>query len=291
MTKRDHTAIKAPIDIYVAGIPCQPFSRSGVHGGIDDSRGQLFFHVAAFLTSNRPEPFVIENVSSLVTDHAETFECMLTILRNITGEDKQTGFYSVAWKILHTSEHGLPQHRERVFIVGTKKAAMQFPFAWPHPTKMRSLTSILGLPQDPAAEAPQLNNTNLKNLLAITDSYKDKGNRLIEVENICNIGGASPHIMENMCPCLTKTRCSSQGYYSFSQTRSLSVYDMCRLQGVPAKDIAGWSNIVSKSQIGGIIGNAIPICLMERLLREVLISTGWAVHADRWADAKAVSLE
>ena len=289
LTKRDHLAIHAKIDLYVAGIPCQPFSRQGLHLGIRDQRGIIFFHVLAFLTSNEPEAFVIENVASLVTDHAETFRAMIAMLSDIGDGHAKT--YTVSWKILHTNEHGLPQHRERVFVIGIKTTSMVQPFTWPTTTKMRSLTSIFDLaPKLPSAHEHKFNATNLKNLLAITERYKDKANKLLEVENVCNIGGSSPHIMENMCPCLTKSRASQRAYYSFSRQRSLTIQDMCRLQGVPAMDIKGWDSVVTDAQIGGIIGNAIPVCLMERVLHATLSSLGHFVEPDRWLSADTVPL-
>lgn len=289
LTKRDHTAIHAKIDLYVAGIPCQPFSRQGLHLGIQDNRGSIFFHVLAFLTSNKPEAFVIENVASLVTDHAETFRAMVAVLNDI--EDGHAKTYTVSWKILHTNEHGLPQHRERVFIIGIKTTSMVKPFTWPTTTEMRSLTSILDLaPNLPLADEHKFSVTKLKNLLAITERYKNNANMLLKDENVCNIGGSSPHIMVNMCPCLTKSRASQRGYYSFSRQRSLTIEDMCRLQGVPAKDIKGWGSVVTDAQIGGIIGNAIPVCVMERVLHAILSSLGHCPGPDRWQSADTVPL-
>ena len=289
LTKRNNSKIDKTIDLYVAGFPCQPFSRNGNMQGTEDCRGQIFFHIVDFLTKNKPEAFVLENVAALVTDFGETFPMMLELLNGIRGGHAKT--YSVSWKILHCNEHGLPQHRERVIIVGLKNNKIVNPFEWPTPTKMRSLKSIFDLPT-PADEPapPELNNTNLKNLTSIMEKFKEAPQKLSATENVANIGGSSPHIMMNMCPCLTKQRAASRAYFSLSRQRSLTLADMARLQGVPAQDIEGWDSVVSAPQLGGIIGNAIPICLMERVLHSVLKSLGHPVGRDRWLSAAEVPL-
>ena len=291
LTIRDNTTIATGIDLYCAGFPCQPFSRSGIMKGTRDDRGHIFFHIADFLGSNKPEAFVLENVASLVTDFSETFTAMVSMISDIKDARGHAKTYTVFWKILHANEHGLPQHRERVFIIGLKTKSIMQPFRWPTPTRMRSLKSIFDL--GPAAyepDPPTLNPTNLKNLMAIMEQYKATPSKLAQTENVANVGGSTAHIMMNMCPCLTKQRSASRAYYSISRRRSLTLADMSRLQGVAAKDIEGWESVVSGPQLGGIIGNAIPICVMERVIRAVLTSLGHPVGPDRWLSAAEVPL-
>ncbi|MFW5434333.1 DNA (cytosine-5-)-methyltransferase [Paenibacillus apiarius] len=102
-------------DILVAGFPCQAFSIAGYRKGFDDTRGTLFFEVARVLQEKQPNAFILENVKGLVGhDSGRTFRRMLDVLESLG--------YKVQHTVLNSSIHGgLPHHRERVFIVGTRR--------------------------------------------------------------------------------------------------------------------------------------------------------------------------
>ncbi len=96
----------------LAGFPCQAFSIAGKRRGFIDTRGTLFFDVARILKDKRPKYFVLENVKGLLNhDNGKTFQTILRILSNI-------GIYSIEWALLNSKFFGVPQNRERVFIVG-----------------------------------------------------------------------------------------------------------------------------------------------------------------------------
>ena len=98
-------------DLLVAGFPCQPFSTAGGRLGFDDERGTLFFDIARILQHARPRHFILENVSGLLGhDSGETFKAIIRILSGL-------GFVC-EWQVLDCQDHGLPQSRERIFIVG-----------------------------------------------------------------------------------------------------------------------------------------------------------------------------
>ena len=110
-------------DILVAGFPCQPFSIAGVskknalgrpHGFLCETQGTLFFEVARLLEAHRPSAFVLENVKNLVNhDKGNTFRVILRTLREELG-------YSVQYRVID-AKGWVPQHRERIFIVGFQK--------------------------------------------------------------------------------------------------------------------------------------------------------------------------
>lgn len=90
---------------------CQAFSISGKRGGFNDTRGTLFFEVARILRDKRPRYFVLENVKGLLShDSGKTFQTILRVLA-------EAG-YGVSWSIHNTKDYGLPQNRERVYIIG-----------------------------------------------------------------------------------------------------------------------------------------------------------------------------
>ncbi len=111
----DITKIKAEelpdFDLLVGGFPCQSFSIAGKRRGFADTRGTLFFDLARILRAKQPRLFLFENVKGLLShDDGRTFK---TIIATIT----ELG-YDCQWQVLNSKNHGVPQNRERIFIVG-----------------------------------------------------------------------------------------------------------------------------------------------------------------------------
>lgn len=131
ITKRNHSKIPK-LDLYVAGFPCQSFSIAGKQKGFDDVRGTLFFNVADFIKINQPECFILENVKGLLShDKGKTFQTIIDLLSNgggtVNGQMSLDFFedglgYHINYQVLNTKEHGIPQNRERIFIVGFKES-------------------------------------------------------------------------------------------------------------------------------------------------------------------------
>jgi DNA (cytosine-5)-methyltransferase 1 len=106
-------------DVLLGGFPCQPFSISGKKLGFEDTRGTLFFDVCRIINEKKPKVIVLENVQHLVHhDNKKTFK---TIIKSLEGLG-----YNLNYKILNTNEFGLPQNRERIFIIGTKNGSFDF---------------------------------------------------------------------------------------------------------------------------------------------------------------------
>ena len=129
ITKRDHTEVEQ-LDLYVAGFPCQSFSIAGQRKGFDEARGTLFFDVAEFIRINQPKCFILENVKGLLShDKGRTYQTITDILTNgggtLNGQisidlfDDGLGYHVYA-QVLNTKNYGIPQNRERIFIVGFK---------------------------------------------------------------------------------------------------------------------------------------------------------------------------
>lgn len=98
-------------DFLVAGFPCQAFSIAGRQKGFDDTRGTLFFDVARILKEKQPKYFLLENVKNLVShDGGKTFKTIIATLDEVG--------YTIDFTIINSLEAGLPQNRERTYIVG-----------------------------------------------------------------------------------------------------------------------------------------------------------------------------
>ncbi len=109
-------------DLLLAGFPCQAFSHAGLKKGFEDTRGTLFFDIASILKIHKPKAFLLENVKGLKShDGGHTFNTIIDTLNDI-------GYRTIEHQVLNAREFGLPQNRERVFIVGFwKKKEFNFP--------------------------------------------------------------------------------------------------------------------------------------------------------------------
>jgi len=149
ITTRDYKEVPK-LDLYVAGFPCQSFSLAGKRKGFDETRGTLFFNVAEFIKINQPECFILENVKGLLShDSGKTFQTITDVLTNGGGTlNGQMGMdsiedglgYHVYTKVLNTKDYGIPQNRERIFIVGFKNwREFRFPKELPLELKLKDI--------------------------------------------------------------------------------------------------------------------------------------------------------
>jgi DNA (cytosine-5)-methyltransferase 1 len=97
----------------VGGVPCQPWSVAGLLQGFNDPRGKLWFDVFRLVKQSQPKSFIFENVSGLANPKNQAN--LALIIHNL----EESG-YCVKWKILNAYDFGLPQNRERIFIVGVR---------------------------------------------------------------------------------------------------------------------------------------------------------------------------
>ena len=118
-------------DILVGGFPCQAFSIAGKRGGFNDTRGTLFFNVAKIIKAKQPKAFFLENVKGL-TNHkgGKTLATILNVLRN------DLGYIVPEPQIMNAKNFGVPQNRERIFIVGFRAdlGIKEEDFSYPEPT-------------------------------------------------------------------------------------------------------------------------------------------------------------
>ena len=111
-------------DLLVGGFPCQAFSIAGKRRGFEDTRGTLFFDIARILQAKHPRLFVLENVKGLLShDNGGTFKVIISTLTELG--------YDLQWQVLNSKNHGVPQNRERIFIIGHLRGTSRpqvFPF-------------------------------------------------------------------------------------------------------------------------------------------------------------------
>ena len=117
-------------DVLCAGFPCQAFSIAGHRGGFSDTRGTLFFDVAEIIKKHKPTAIFLENVKGLRShDKGRTLATILSVLRN------DLGYFVPDPQIMNAKHFGVPQNRERIYIVGFLNEADANKFKYPAPLK------------------------------------------------------------------------------------------------------------------------------------------------------------
>ncbi|MBR4344165.1 MAG: DNA cytosine methyltransferase [Lachnospiraceae bacterium] len=158
-------------DILLGGFPCQPFSQAGLHKGFSDTRGTLFFNIEEIIRIKRPKAFLLENVKQLKGhDHGRTYKVIEEHLKALD--------YTVTAKVLRAGDFGVPQNRERIYIVGFDRNYFGLPedyeFEFPVPPKTPTrLGDILEKKVDPKYTISQrLYDGHLRR----KEEHKQKGN-------------------------------------------------------------------------------------------------------------------
>ncbi len=129
----DATKYRGMVDLFVAGVCCQPWSKSGKLEGWEDPRGKLFKEFVRVICECQPKVWIFENVDNIVrctnTIDGEEQRSWPFLLNQMTDMFKAAGLdYDLHWHILDASDYGIPQHRERLFCIGfLKKTDFLFP--------------------------------------------------------------------------------------------------------------------------------------------------------------------
>jgi DNA (cytosine-5)-methyltransferase 1 len=258
-------------DLLTAGFPCQPFSIAGFRKGFEDVRGTLFFDIYRILNEKRPKVFVLENVKGLINhDKGNTFRTMLNYLaKSINGKPNSDKFednlgYDVYWKILNASDFGVPQNRERVFIVGFRDKVSKFEF----PTfkgKKKTLIDILD------------DNPDVKELSKMSKGYVQKYlKQHVKFNEIKNLDylvayeirkSRTNFRFDNLSPCLT-TKMGTGGNnvpYLVNQDRFFTLKECLKIQGFPEsfKLTKSYSHALMQ------IGNSVSVPVVKHLAKRI----------------------
>jgi len=292
LTERDN-AKAAKADLYVAGFPCQPFSVSGLQQGFKDQagRGNIFFKVLEYLKLKSPKVFVLENVKGLKQiDGGKYFEAIQRALKDLNT-------YNVYTEILNTRDHGVPQCRGRLYIVGIKKSCDKKTFTFPESLERVPIEGFLDKQKTkPTAADPYLPpkykgtvTVSRRNVLLAHKAIKAKGhdpfteNWLVD----CDSSTHRSQWMKDYSPCFTCRR--AKGHWITSRGRRMNTTEMLRLHGMNTT-AEGFVQAVSDVHLGIQLGNAMSCNVLERLFVRLLPAAGLApahrLH-DRWVPRAA----
>lgn len=123
-------------EILIAGFPCQTFSIVGKRAGFQDERGQIIYHLKNILVNKNIPYFIFENVKGLVNhDKGKTLNTIIKLLKNAG--------YEISYKVLNSIDYGVPQLRERIYIVGIRQDLYNKPFIFPAPVNHIGIKNFL----------------------------------------------------------------------------------------------------------------------------------------------------
>lgn len=231
-------------DLLFAGFPCQPFSIIGSKKGFDDTRGTLFFDIARILKAKKTKAFVLENVKQLTGhDKGRTLKRILSVLDDLD--------YHVHYQVLNALHYGLPQKRERVFIVGFHQPV---DFQWPPKhDKFTPLSKILE------------KNVHEKYYASDAIQKKRKASHTPQVTPSIWHENKAGHISSYPYSCALRAG-ASYNYLLVDGVRRLTPREMLRLQGFPDR----FNIAVSEHQTRRQAGNAVPVNLVNAVMESVL---------------------
>lgn len=121
VTKFSARKYKDKVDVIIGGSPCQAFSMVGKRKGLEDVRGTLFYDFARVVQDTQPKIFIFENVKGLLShDGGRTWSVVKKVFNDLG--------YNIHTQILNSKDYGIPQHRERIFVIGFKNHKIEFDF-------------------------------------------------------------------------------------------------------------------------------------------------------------------
>jgi len=268
----DATAITArnlpDFDLLVGGFPCQAFSIAGKQQGFNDTRGTLFFDIARICAEKRPRYLVLENVKGLLShDGGQTFQTILRVLADLG--------YRVEWQVLNSKNFGVPQNRERVFIVGhlgERSGQEIFPLTGTSKTFIRKIIDYEVRPVlTPDRAKKRQEGRRFKNdgepsftltgqdVHGVMLRQLNKGEA--QANRIYDIDGITPSLRALGGGLGAKT-----GLYQIdTQVRRLTPTECERLQGFPD----GWTAGLSDTQRYKTLGNAVTVPVVTAVMNQL----------------------
>ena len=259
--ERDHRRLPH-VDLYVAGFPCQAFSTLGKREGFDDEkgRGTIFFECYQTIKVTQPIVFILENVKGLTNhDHGRTFKFIMEGLSALPG-------YRIYYQLLNTSDYGIPQNRQRIYIVGIKGRHRSFNFPDPVPLRI-GIEDII----DPLENDPKLGDLTSHKVQLLRDLINLGKIDSLQQHWFVNLNVSSAQrtgARKDICPCLLAGEGGNCIYFLTSIGRRLSPREYLRLQGFPDS----FRICVPGRFIYKQVGNAMSVPVLCFLWREIFRS-------------------
>lgn len=243
-------------DILCAGFPCQAFSIAGKRGGFEDTRGTLFFDVAEIIKLKKPKAIFLENVKGLRNHNGgRTLETILNVLRN------DLDYFVPEPQIVNAKNFGVPQNRERIYIVGFRKDQGVTNFEYPKPMKKKARFADVKEKKVPATKY-FLSTQYVQTLKNHRARHQSKGNgfgyEIIPDDAIANaivVGGMGRErnlVYDHRITDYTPTT-HIKGTVNREGIRKMTPREWARLQGFPDKYVIPVADASAYKQFGNSV--------------------------------------
>ena len=248
MTKRNVKDIPN-IDIYVSGFPCQPFSRANKFKTPVDPRLNLFEDCLKVISNKLPKFFILENVKTLVTlNNGSYFNDIIKRLENFNE-------YSIYYKVINSKDMGIPQSRDRLYIIGVLNKDKKNEFSFPNDKEMKNIRDFVDWSNESKNEIKESNKELFQNI-PHDSVFIDTGFRTAKFPNT-----------NKWAPCIT----AQPNMWCVPLKRKASVKEYFWLQGFNPDN----KNItLSDHRMKILIGNSMTVNVIEELLTNGLKSIG-----------------
>lgn len=262
-------------ELLVGGFPCQAFSLAGKRGGFDDTRGTIFFDFARIMKAKKPKFAIFENVKGLLSHHGgRTYETMLRTLDELG--------YDAQWGILNTRFHGLPQNRERVYIVANLRERSSTKILFERGNggedKMERGLDILGNYRTKSGKTHQRMEIHAESgVMSCLTATDYKWPRMVKVGDIDGVNTQYSRVYDSEG---VSTTINAQGgglgaktglYNAGDKIRRLTPKECFRLQGFKDEMVElGYKLGISDTQLYKMAGNAVSVPVVEWVAQKVL---------------------
>lgn len=260
-------------DLLCAGFPCQAFSIAGKRGGFDDTRGTLFFDVAEIIKKYKPKAIFLENVKGLRShDKGQTLATILNVLRN------DLGYYVPEPQVINAKEFGVPQNRERIYIVGFREDTGIKEFEYPKSTNKK--VKFADIKEEKVVPTKYYLSTQyVQTLVNHKARHEGKGNgfgyEIISDEGIANaivVGGMGRErnlVLDNRITDFTPTT-HIKGTVNREGIRKMTPREWARLQGFPDNYIIPVADASAYKQFG----NSVAVPAIQATANNILETIG-----------------
>lgn len=259
-------------DVLCAGFPCQAFSLAGKKRGFEETRGTLFFDVAEIIRRKRPKAFFLENVKGLmIHDKGKTLEVILNVLRN------DLDYYVPEPQIVNAMNFGVPQHRERLYIVGFRKDMGVKEFSYPMPTD--NTKRFIDIREEGAVSAKYYLSTQyIHTLIEHRKRHESKGNgggyEIIPDDGVSNaivVGGMGRErniVIDKRLKDFTPVT-NIKGEVNRDGWRRMTPREWARLQGFPDNFVIPVADASAYKQFGNSVAVPAIQATAEQLLQRI----------------------
>jgi DNA (cytosine-5)-methyltransferase 1 len=258
-------------DIILAGFPCQSFSLAGARKGFDDVRGTMFFEVVRIIKEHNPKVVFLENVKGLLKhDKGRTLSVILDILRS------ELNYYVPEPRVINAKEFGVPQNRERIFIVAFKSEIDSKLFKYPQGFKSNICIQDI-LEEKEVSSKYYLSETYIQTLINHKERHKEKGNgfgyeikKNTDIASTIVVGGMGHERNLIIDKKLTnfKPVTNIKGEINREFIRKMTPREWARLQGFPET----FKIVVSDTQAYKQFANSVAVPLVTAMAESIIKS-------------------